>query len=167
MTCTKELPSQNQELCQDPFPYSEDWGSSLPRSISLVKDIMRKRCVSEITLLIAVIAATQVCIVKGTENAVKASRRNVNADISVLHRYLKGAKTPIIARAEERWSMSSAFKPLKSKLTKSLDYIRQKRMNLDAFFKENPVIKKEIIVATVLLLLIVSVPLSVKWMYPA
>ncbi|KAG1698380.1 hypothetical protein DVH05_014883 [Phytophthora capsici] len=101
------------------------------------------------------------------------------ADGVSIRRYLKELQTTVGAKAdqnEERIAIlqkipgagkiKAAFQKNPS-FAKSLEGFGQKRKGLDAFFKENPAIKKEIIVAAVLLSLIVGVPLVVKAFYPA
>ncbi|POM69140.1 Secreted RxLR effector peptide protein [Phytophthora palmivora] len=94
-------------------------------------------------------------------------------------RYLRGSKTATTAeniaikpQDEERLSIPglSKFKDALQKnptFVKSLEKFRQKRQSLKEFFAENPVIKKDVIIVSVLLSLIVTVPLVVKSFYPA
>ncbi|KAG3192744.1 hypothetical protein PC128_g10434 [Phytophthora cactorum] len=109
-----------------------------------------------------------------------------NTDIKLANsvstlRYLKGSlatTTAADSRHEERLlsgalqkipgfsKIKAAFQKNPS-FAKNLETFRLKRQRLDEFFKENPVIKKEIIVATVLLTLIFSVPIVVNAFYPA
>ncbi|KAK1946840.1 hypothetical protein P3T76_002392 [Phytophthora citrophthora] len=101
------------------------------------------------------------------------------ADGGTIVRYLKELQATAGAKPdqnEERISIlqkipgagkiKAAFQKNPS-FAKNLETFGQKRKGLDAFFKENPAIKKEIIVAAVLLSLIVGVPVVVKAFYPA
>lgn len=71
------------------------------------------------------------------------------------------------ATDDEERVFAENFASLKTGFAKSLAKIRQKYRSIDEFLKDNPVIKKEIIVAIVLLTLIVASPIVVNWFYPA
>ncbi|KAL3665002.1 hypothetical protein V7S43_010177 [Phytophthora oleae] len=146
---------------------------------------------SSLLLLFVVTLLAWGTYVAEAEAIAQTSNLRTNAKVAngiTIRRYLKELQATAAAktdRNEERLSIPGSKKlkealqkiPGASKIkaafqknpsfAKSLETVGQKRQSLDAFFKENPAIKKEIKVAAVLLSLIVSVPLVVKAFYPA
>ncbi|ETK86085.1 hypothetical protein F441_09400 [Phytophthora nicotianae CJ01A1] len=133
-----------------------------------------------LTLLVVVFVA---CHSVSAEPAAVTQIDRLDTSVRILNgvssrRYLKGRQTTTSTDDEERLlsgvlqkmpglnKIKAAFQKNPS-FAKNLEKFRLKRQRLDEFFKENPVIKKEIIVATVLLTLIFSVPVVVNAFYPA
>ncbi|KAG7379763.1 hypothetical protein PHYPSEUDO_008211 [Phytophthora pseudosyringae] len=120
----------------------------------------------------------------GAQTSTQGANFKLTSSITT-RRYLKGGTAATSdknvvtnAQGEERLSIPALHKiPGLTKIkaafqqnpsfAKNLETFGQKRQSLREFFKENPAIKKEIIIASVLLTLIVSVPLLVKSFYPA
>ena len=101
-------------------------------------------------------------------------------ELPTAHRYLKrgtmisnAEDIPAKLKGEERMSIPSVsnFEQLKNLFQKNLAEIMVKGMakksRISAFLAENPVIKKDIIIGSILLTLIIAVPLIVKSFYPA
>jgi hypothetical protein len=142
--------------------------------------------------LLLVVVTLAACAFADAKESAQASIPNSNTRTSTTastHRYLKGSNanpvnedTTAATRDEERIAFSGGDK-LKSllqkvpklnkvkslfqknpSLVKSLEKPGLKE-KLSAFFKENPAIKKELIIAAVLLTLIVGTPIVVNSFY--
>ncbi|CAH0482903.1 unnamed protein product [Peronospora belbahrii] len=102
-------------------------------------------------------------------------------ELPPVRRFLKGSTTVPSSvddsttklKVEERMSVPSIFSinRWKDKLQKAVALVRDRattqKTRIAEFLAQNPAIKKELIVATVLISLIVAVPPLVKSFYPA
>ncbi|EEY59898.1 secreted RxLR effector peptide protein, putative [Phytophthora infestans T30-4] len=133
------------------------------------------------SFVLALLVAFVVACVSVTARANAAVQPKLTIEIASsmsTRRYLKGRQGGTVNDDEERLFTGAiqkmpGFNKIKAafqnnpSFAKNLEKFRMKRQRLDEFFKENPVIKKEIIVASVLLTLIFSVPIVVNAFYPA
>ncbi|TDH64979.1 hypothetical protein CCR75_008870 [Bremia lactucae] len=118
--------------------------------------------------IIVIIVATSAVWVIGEDTSTVQTESKKSSTLPA-HHYLKGRKAAIMTTAtdDEGRVFAENFASLKTGFAKSLEKIRQKYRSIDEFLKDNPVIRKEIIVAIVLLTLIVASPIVVNWFYPA
>ncbi|OWZ02733.1 RxLR effector protein [Phytophthora megakarya] len=132
---------------------------------------------SSFILLLVVVTLVLWCSDFSTAEVVRTSTKNTRSLDTI--RYLRAMKTTtpndealITALREERFSfpvlgrIKAAFQKNPS-FAKSLENFRQKRTTVSEFLAENKIIKKDIIIVSVLLSLLVTVPILVKSFYPA